>query len=251
MNEEKFSGKSKIYSLFRPGYPDEFIDMLYKKAYIAENSVIADIGSGTGKLTEQLLKRGNTVYGVEPNEDMRKTGEENLKKFKSFISVNGTAENTLLPDESTDAVTAAQAFHWFHRGAFKKECKRILKESGRVIIIWNMRDESAPVTIENKKINREFCPGFKDFSEGKGKNNLKIDLSDFFENKYITEYFNNPLEFNRESFIGRCLSSSYALKKEDKNYKNYTDALGALFEKYQNNGFLIVPNTVCCYIGSV
>ena len=251
MNEEKFSGKSKIYSLFRPGYPDEFIDMLYKKAYIAENSVIADIGSGTGKLTEQLLKRGNTVYGVEPNEDMRKTGEENLKKFKSFISVNGTAENTLLPDESTDAVTAAQAFHWFHRGAFKKECKRILKESGRVIIIWNMRDESAPVTIENKKINREFCPGFKDFSAGSGNDREKTNLSDFFTGGYITEYFDNPYVFDRESFIGRCLSSSYALKEEDKNYSDYINALSSLFDRFQRNSVLTVPNTVCCYIGSV
>lgn len=251
MNEEKFSGKSKIYSKYRPGYSDEFIDWLYSEAGLTKDSIIADIGSGTGKLTKQFLKRGNMVYGVEPNEDMRNAGETELKAFDGFISVNGTAENTTLPKESVDAVTAAQAFHWFDREAFKKECKRIIRKSGKVILIWNMRDESSPLTAENKKINREFCPEFKDFSGGAGKDNLKIDLSYFFGKEYITEYFNNPFEFNRESFIGRCLSSSYALKEEDKNYIGYIDALNVFFNKYQNNGILIVPNTVCCYIGSV
>jgi len=61
MNETKFNGMGEIYAKFRPTYPKEFIDYLYLDVGINADSVIADIGSGTGILTKQILEKGNTV----------------------------------------------------------------------------------------------------------------------------------------------------------------------------------------------
>ena len=66
MNENKFSGKADVYDKFRLSYPEELFDLLYSE-YITPRSIIADIGSGTGKFAQPLLERGNTVYCVEPN----------------------------------------------------------------------------------------------------------------------------------------------------------------------------------------
>ena len=126
MNEERFTGKADVYKKFRPSYPKELIDYLYSQVGFSQDSVIADIGSGTGIFSRLLLECGSQVYCVEPNDDMRQTAEKDLAGFRNFISVNAAAENTGLQEKSVHFVTAAQAFHWFDRQAYKLECQRIL-----------------------------------------------------------------------------------------------------------------------------
>ncbi len=80
-------------------------------------SVVADLGSGTGILSELLLKNGNLVFGVEPNAEMRAAGETLLAGYPRFRERRATAEATTLADCSVDFITAGQAFHWFDRVA--------------------------------------------------------------------------------------------------------------------------------------
>ena len=251
MNENKFNGMGKIYSKYRPSYPFSFIDYLFTDVGISQNSIIADIGSGTGILTRQLLEKGCKVYGVEPNADMRAIAESNLKEFPGFTSVNGGAENTTIDDNRVDYITVAQAFHWFDRERFKKECQRILKPEGKVILVWNVRDNKNELVIENYEVNQKYCPNFKGFSDGMyGKNN-EDDFSDFFNGKYETKVFLNNLVWDMDGFIGRNLSSSYALKGKDEQYNNYVNELKKIYEKYSSNGQLIMPNLTCSYVGDV
>lgn len=250
MNEKKFDGKGEIYAQFRPSYPQECIDTLFIQYGLA-NAVFADIGAGTGKLTQMLLEKGNTVYAVEPNADMRKLAEETLSDFRDFLSVNGTAENTMLPDRSIDCITAAQAFHWFDRTAFQKECRRILKPDGVVILLWNSRDENSALVQENDRINRLYCPDFKGFSGGMRGARKENEFVDFFTGAYETLQFNFPLYFNEQGFVGRNLSASYAPKPDDAQYSDYVKALQTLFSKYAENNKICIPNFTECYIGQV
>lgn len=251
MNENKFNGKGTIYSKFRPSYPRDFIDYLYTEANITEQSVIADIGSGTGILTASLLERGNSVFAVEPNADMRRIAEENLGKIPLFTSIAATAENTTLPDNIVDLITVAQAFHWFDRPAFRKECRRILKPGSRVALVWNSRDESSQFVQENDRIDRKYCPAFKGFSGGVHDPEANEDFRNFFLEGYSKRSFANDLVFDMDSFIGRNLSASYALKEGDAQYETFVAELESLFEKYAANGKAIMPNFTRCYIGQV
>ena len=124
MNEHKFDGKAKLYAAYRPSYASGLIDDLVED--LPKGAKVADIGSGTGKLTELLLARGMNVFAVEPNDDMRAAAEEAFGGNALFCSVPASAESTTLPDGKMELVTAAQAFHWFDRDAFRKECRRIL-----------------------------------------------------------------------------------------------------------------------------
>ena len=128
MNENKFTGKAGIYSKYRPSYPESFISYLFTTAGLNKESIIADVGSGTGILTELLLKRGCLVYGVEPNKDMQSEAINKLSGYNSFIPVNASAENTTLPDKTVDFITSAQAFHWFDTHKFRAECNRIMRK---------------------------------------------------------------------------------------------------------------------------
>ena len=170
-NTARFDGKGEIYAKARPSYAAELLDYIKNTMNVPNGSVFADIGSGTGIFTEQLLNCGYRVYAVEPNEDMRKKAEENLSEYENFVSVDGTDINTKLLNESVDFVTAAQAFHWFDSEAFKKECKRILKPNGRVIIVYNSRDEQAPCTVALASLRRKYSPDFHGFSNGISEEN--------------------------------------------------------------------------------
>ncbi len=108
---DRFDGKGEIYAKARPKYAAGLFDYLKNTLGIPAGSVFADIGSGTGIFTGQLLNCGYKVYAVEPNDDMRKKAEEKLSDNKSFISVNGSSSDTTLPDGSVDNITVAQAFH--------------------------------------------------------------------------------------------------------------------------------------------
>ena len=135
----RFSSRVGNYVRYRPGYPEGIVDMLRKECGLTSSTVIADVASGTGIFTRVLLENGNRVFGVEPNAEMRKAGEEFLNAYPRFSSIEGTAEETTLPDHTVDLVTAAQAAHWFDRRKARQEFIRILKTGGWSVLIWNER----------------------------------------------------------------------------------------------------------------
>jgi ubiquinone/menaquinone biosynthesis C-methylase UbiE len=247
---DKFTDKAEVYAKYRPSYPLEYIEYLVSDAGLNEDCIIADIGSGTGILSRQLLERGFTVIGVEPNDDMRTVAEQTLKTYSRFISIEATAENTTINDNSLDIVTVAQAFHWFDLKQFRLECQRILKQDGRVALVWNSRDASSDINKESADVCQKYCPNFKGFSGGMEE--TPIAFQQFFKDgKYDIKYFRNDLQFNQIGFLGRYLSASYSPKKTDKEYNPFITALSDLFEKYSNNGEIVIPNITRSYLGSV
>src|SRR5215212_5974113 len=126
----RFSNRVANYVKYRPGYPSEVLALFKNEMGLTSESVVADAGSGTGLSAKLFLENGNTVYGVEPNADMRAAAEKFLKQFPNFISHDGTAEKTSRDDSSIDFVTAAQAFHWFDAEKTRDEFARILRPGG-------------------------------------------------------------------------------------------------------------------------
>ena len=245
LNEEKFTGKAEGYDLYRPSYPKELMEYLYSQEIgLCKNSVIADIGCGTGIFTKLMLQRGSIVYGVEPNSDMKKIAENKLSGYPSFRSVQASAEQTGLKKESIDFVTAAQAFHWFDAKKFRIECQRILKKGGKVILVWNTIDSNHPLTQEMDAINREICPNYQGFHNG-------IKELDFFLGAWKYKCFQNNFIVNREEFLGRCLSSSYAPRKGEAGYISFVKKNGNLFDRYHKNGVSVIPYLTKSYVGQV
>lgn len=243
----RFDGKGEIYAKARPSCAIELFDYMKNTLNIPQGSIFADIGSGTGIFTKQLLDRGHLVYAVEPNEDMRKKAEEKLFENKNFTSVCGTDSNTCLPDESVDFITVAQAFHWFDAEAFKKECKRILKSNGKVFIVYNSRDEDTAPTKALAVLCRKYDPKFHGFSNG---------ISDkkccaFFDNNCEIFRADNRQIYDRQGFIDRVLSSSYALRDRDEGYEAYLKEINAIFDTFALNGLLTVPTYTIAYIGNL
>ena len=83
---KRFSDRVANYIRFRPGYPTELLSALLGESGISGETVVADVGSGSGIFTRLLLDRGVRVYGIEPNTEMRLAAEEYLADYKNFIS---------------------------------------------------------------------------------------------------------------------------------------------------------------------
>lgn len=249
MNEEKFSEKEKIYASARPSYPRAFFEYLKDNNIIGGNMLVADIGAGTGIFTRQISECVKMVYAVEPNDGMREQGIKNTCSLKNVTFVNGTAEETGISSGIADVVTVAQAFHWFDRLAFKKECKRILIPGGKVVLVWNNRDESAEIIAKNFEVNKLYCKNFCGSSNG--MNFDKNSFNDFFDGEPEVLQFKNNFEYNMAEFIGRSLSSSYAPKENDPNYQDYVEALKSVFLCCSVRGKAEYPYITKCFIGKV
>lgn len=248
-NTKKFNGIADEYTQSRPSYAAEFIKCLFSKYDFSDSSVVADIGSGTGKFAKQILDKGCNVICVEPNTDMRLVAEKELCEYPNFKSVAGSAENTMIPDSSVDFITTAQAFHWFDTPSFKKECSRIIKPEGKAFLIWNARNNEALINKELHRVYSKYCPEFKGFSGGTKPHDDRIKY--FFDNNYEYITFDNPLYFDREKFISRSLSSSYSLKKYDSNFDLYIKETEKIFDEFETDGFVKIENRTVAYVGTI
>ena len=134
-----FGAKTADYVASRPDYPQALFDALAHECALPAQAKIADIGAGTGLLTQGLLVRGWAVCAIEPSAEMRAACDAQLGGQPGYSSAAGSAEAIPLPDASLDLITAAQAFHWFEPEAARAEMLRVLKPGGQVALIWNDR----------------------------------------------------------------------------------------------------------------
>ena len=130
----RFSDRVENYIRYRPDYPPEALALLRNDCGLAAAPCHrCTLPSVPGIWTRHFLENGNTVFGIEPNADMRQAGERLLAAFSTFSSIAGSAEKTMLPNQSVNFVTAAQAAHWFDRAAARQEFVRILKPGGWLV----------------------------------------------------------------------------------------------------------------------
>lgn len=230
----RFSNRVENYRKYRPGYPAEIIPLLKSECGLTSEKVIADLGSGTGFFTEIFLKNGNTVFGVEPNAEMRKAGEQVLEGYQKFRSVDGAAERTTLPDYSVDFVVAGQAFHWFDRQQARAEFKRILKPRGWVVLAWNgYRLESSQMMSTYQRLVARYGT---DYSEVQ-REVVGVEVESFYApGSCKCARFSFSQRFNYQSLEGRLLSSSYAPGPEHPTYDAMLRDLRALFDANQEDG---------------
>jgi SAM-dependent methyltransferase len=245
--KQRFSNRVADYVRYRPRYPEAVLDFLRTECGLRPEHVIADIGSGTGFLSELFLKNGNRVFGVEPNEAMRQAGEELLADYANFASVNGSAETTTLPDASVDFVTAGQAFHWFDAVAARREFRRILRSPGWVAILWNDRGLTSRFARKYEDLLVRFGT---DYEKVKDAYPEREDIRSFFEGKaFSAKEFPNAQEFDLEGLAGRLRSSSYAPQQNHPNHEPMMAELQKLFRENEKDGHVRMEYLTQVYCG--
>lgn len=184
-------------------------------------------------------KRGYEVFCVEPNAAMRARAEATYGQNLRFHSVPASAEHTGLPAESLSLITAASSFHWLDTALFHSECCRLMKPGGIVCILANVRRYDAFTRAQHALCLR-YCPGYTSLTHGAEK--VQARAGAFFKGGYDAETFSFPLQYSREGFISRSLSSSYGPSPGTAEYEGYIRALGALLDTVMEGDCLSVAN---------
>ncbi|MDR3709004.1 MAG: class I SAM-dependent methyltransferase [Capsulimonadaceae bacterium] len=249
-SKERFSNKASDYEKYRPSYPEEFIAYLGDIIGINRSSKVADIGAGTGILTRLVGEIAGRIYAVEPNANMRRACEKFCEHLRSFTAIPGSAEKTELPDGSVDFITVGQAFHWFDPVATRIEFQRILKAGGKVILVWNRREQETGLAREYANVLRQYC---SDFAGPAGRGHASPEaLAAFFRSGiYEERTFENNRMLTLEAFVGNSLSASHAPSAGDANYLPFIKALTSVFHTYSQSGKLPQPMMTRSYAGEV
>jgi len=245
--KQRFSNRAADYVRYRPGYPPELLDVLRKECDLRPGHVIADIGSGTGFLSELFLKNGNAVFGVEPNREMREAGELHLQSYRGFVSVEGSAEATTLPGACADFAAAGQAFHWFEPEKTRAEFRRILRPQGWVVAIWNFREMETPFAMAYEDILVKYGTDYARVRDSYPKDH---DVQSFFlGGEFLHHTVPNVQFLDWDGLAGRLRSGSYVPQESHANFAPMMAALRELFRWYQENGRVRVEYATHLYAG--
>jgi SAM-dependent methyltransferase len=133
-----FSEAAASYTRGRPQYPGEIRDWLRDQIGLGPGKLVIEIGAGTGKFTQSLVRTGAQVVAVEPVPAMRAHLSANAPEARV---ISGSAESIEMNDSTADAVVCAQSFHWFATYRALTEIHRVLKPGGALGLVWNVPDE--------------------------------------------------------------------------------------------------------------
>ncbi len=244
----RFSGRVEDYVRFRPEYPRAVLDVLRKETGLTPASVIADIGSGTGISSELFLENGNTVFGVEPNPEMRGAAEALLSDHPRFHSMSATAEATTLPSQSVHYLVAGQAFHWFDVPKATVELARILRPGGWAVLLWNSRRiDSTPFLRSYEAILQKYGTDYRQVQHRNTDSNV---LRTFFAREEFSMHsVYNEQRFDLEGLTGRLLSSSYTPTADSENYQPMLEQLAVSFRQHEVENHVVFEYDTEFYYG--
>lgn len=247
---ERFSGRVETYARYRPDYPQGIIDVLTEHCGLSPDQVVADVGSGTGKLSRLFLDNGNRVIGVEPNAEMRRAAESLFGDHPRFLSVNGRAEATTLENDSVNLVAAAQAFHWFNAEPARREFARILRPGGHVAVIWNARRVAGSDFM--KEYEALLAEHGAEYGQvGPHSLDEAARLSLFGRTGGRMAVLDHYQSLDYEGLKGRVVSASYMPDQAQPGYPEMIRALRALFETHQRDGRVKLCYDTRVYCGPI
>lgn len=243
----RFDGKVADYDQYRERYsPDVLLPILREQCGLSTEWLIADIGAGTGMLSDVFLANGNGVVAVEPNAEMRQACGE-LHRGMSLQVVEGTAENTGLAPASADMVTAGRAMHWFDLERSMKEFRRILKPEGWVAVIAFGRteqgcDENAAV----EQVLRHFSVDGQDTHAGYA---IYQKLAAYIPRNYYQQQIVSATALSWENLHGLVMSLSASPRRSDPSYPAFERELRRVFETHERDGSMRIETRYWINLG--
>jgi ubiquinone/menaquinone biosynthesis C-methylase UbiE len=204
-----FERASHEYERGRPGYPADAVAFIVETAGLGAGRTVVDLAAGTGKLTRELVGSGASVIAVEPLDAMRARLVELLP---GVVAVRATAEATGLATASADAVTVAQAFHWFAGEDALSEIQRVLRPGGLLFLLWNRRDVGNPVQAAIGRLTAPHIGAAPSYGSGQWQEVMTATTR--FE--AVAEHHSGiTQELDRQGIVDRVGSTSYIANLSD------------------------------------
>ncbi|MGO9560934.1 MAG: class I SAM-dependent methyltransferase [Acidimicrobiales bacterium] len=217
-----FEKASHEYERGRPGYPPEAVAFIVETAALGPGKTVVDLAAGTGKLTRELAGSGAEVIAIEPLDAMR---DRLVEQLPGVTAISGSAESTGIASGIADAVTIAQAFHWFAGEDALAEIQRVLKPQGLMCLIWNRRDLSDPVQAAISRLTAPHVGDAPSYANGHWQQ-IMAATSRF--RLQAEHHCAMSQELDRKGLVDRVASTSYIANLSDAVRIPLLEEIGAL-----------------------
>lgn len=241
-----YSTKAQKYAKYRWDYAASAIEAVAEITQLSSRSTIADIGAGTGILTKHFVNKVQRIYAVEPNVELRQILVRELGLFPSVSVIDGSAEDTGLPDSSVDVITVAQAIHWFDPEPARRELMRILKNDGWLVLLRNYgTDEERNQAIESL-MRKEYGADFSTVNE-----RSKEDPNPFYFGNDRFQRSTFPFQFSQswEEFIGALTTAAFMPDEDHPLFGKLETKAKKIFSQYSEDGYWVIEGETELIIG--
>jgi SAM-dependent methyltransferase len=126
--KDRFSSHAREYAAFRPTYPGELYDFIFR--HLNHFTAAWDAGTGNGQVARELARKFMSVMATDISPQQLKNAYPASNIFYSL-----TGEKTPFPDDTFDLITVAQAIHWFDVSQFYTEVRRVAKRNA-ILAVW-------------------------------------------------------------------------------------------------------------------
>ena len=207
-----FGLTAEDYTKHRAGFPDEFFNRVFNEGIVRKGDSLVDLGTGTGTLSRGFAMRGCKVVGVDISAQLLEQARELSERQQLDIEFRfAKAEETGLPDESFDVVSAGQCWHWFDRPRAGAEVMRLLKPGGVVLIAhfdWLPLDGNV-VDLTEKLIQKYNPAWYERFGNKAGVYpDWYRDLGEAGFENIVSFSFDMDVPYTADGWRGRIRASS-------------------------------------------
>jgi len=217
------------YAEMRPSYEDPIVDALVRDLAITARSSVLELAAGTGKFTLKLIDRGfSKIVVVEPSKGMLESFTHSFPNIEAHL---GSSYDIPLPDDSVDSIVIAQAFHWFSDEKSLKEMRRVLKDDGKVGLIWNF-----DYSTEGQSVSHGVEVEYIGAEAGEGESPSDVTKRIFSQhpwNEKVSEYvcsFGKNVPLYRHGTWREILEDNEYFKPIKKEIFSFTK----VYERYDN-----------------
>ena len=233
---------SEDYAKYRDIYPPAFYQKILDLGFCIKGQKVLDLGTGTGVLPRNLYQYGaeftGTDISAEQIEQAKKLADEGGMEIE-FRCLPAEAKD--FADDVFDIMTACQCFFYFDHPVFAPQAKRMLKDSGKLILLYMawLPFEDA-IAGKSEELVLKYNPSWTGCKEMRHSIVIPEVYHDFFA-VGKEEVFDIKVPFTRESWNGRmkaCRGIGASLSEED--VKRFDEEHMALLENIAPTEFQIL-----------
>lgn len=143
----EFEGVADVYEESRRGYPTELRDHLITIGALAPESLVLDLGAGTGQLVRLVATTAAQVVALEPEPDMVEVGRRVTADLSNVRWIEGADADVPrhFAAGEIDLVTIGNAFHHMDQPQLLKDLDRLVSPAGWVCVVAS----SVPVWLQD------------------------------------------------------------------------------------------------------
>ena len=223
------------YHFGRTDYPQKLINDIVKLSGIQKDSLLLDIGCGTGKSTLPFVKKGYKILGIDISQDMLRVAKRISRKYETAQYKKISFENAKLPQGSFDLLLFGSSIHWTDKTITYKKIVELLKKDGTVAIFWKLIDhDSNKFLLKIRSLFVKHCPGY--YHAAPSKTRAKRSVKIVTERLIKSNYFTKPIvkkyasleTYTKKNFVNLVNSYSWVASLNKRNKDVFLHELGKI-----------------------